>query len=70
MRKFDLEKRSIRSKKRELDEEKATLEKLRAETDFEKSDFAALTIAAFITILPVVLVILFLFYILTSLFFS
>ncbi len=70
MRKFDLKNRSIKSKKRELDEEKETLEKLREETDFEKGDYTALTVAAFLTILPVVIVILFLFYIISTSVFS
>ncbi len=56
MRNFGFGKEGLRSKRRELEEEKKEFERLRAETDFEKSDFLALTIAALITILPIAVI--------------
>ena len=52
----------FKSRKRKLLDEAEVLKKIKDETEFEKGDFPALIIAALITILPVVLVVLFLYY--------
>ena len=51
-------------------EEKKILDQLKDETEFEKGDFLALIIAALITIMPIVLVILFLYYAISMYFFG
>lgn len=60
----------LKSKKRKLKEETELLNKLKDETDFEKNDYAALIIAGLTTIIPVVLVILLLYYGISMLFFG
>lgn len=50
------------TKKKKIESQNAELKKLKSETKFEKSDFFALVIAAATTILPVVAVLIFLFY--------
>ena len=60
----------FKSRKRKLLEETKVLKQLRDETDFEKGDFFALIVAALITITPVVLVILFLYYGISMYFFG
>lgn len=65
----DLDK-SIKSKRRQVEEENQKLYKLREETNFEKGDYLALIVAALTTILPVVLVMLALYYIITMFFFG
>ena len=65
----DLDK-SLKSKKRKVLEEAELLNKLRDETEFEKKDFLALIIAALITIVPIVLIILYLYYAISMFFFG
>ena len=60
----------LKSKKRKAFEETELLDKLRDETEFEKGDFFALVIAGFTVILPVVIVILFLYYSISMFFFG
>lgn len=59
----------LKHSKSEIMEEQENLEKLRENTEFEKGDFLALVIAFIIAVLPVVLVILFLFYWISGYFF-
>ena len=54
--------KSFPSRKRKLRDETEELEKLKKETEFEKGDFLALAIAALVTIGPVVIVVLALYY--------
>lgn len=61
---------SLRSKKRQMHEEAEVLNKLKEETEFEKNDFLALIFAGFITIMPVVIVILLAYYGISMLFFG
>jgi len=60
----------LKSKKRKVQEEMDELHELRDKTDFEKGDFAALLIAGLTTILPVVAVILVLYFLISMLFFG
>lgn len=62
--------KGFQSRKRKLLEEAKVLNQLRDETEFEKGDYLALIIAALITIMPVVLVILFLYYGISMYFFG
>lgn len=62
--------KGFKSRKRKVLEEQELLNQLKEETDFEKGDFFALIIAALITIMPVVLVVLFLYYAISMLFFG
>lgn len=60
----------LKSKKRKAQEEMEELTNLRDQTNFEKGDYAALLIAGLTTILPVVAVILVLYFIISMLFFG
>lgn len=60
----------LKSRKRKLLEEAKVLRQLRDETEFEKGDFLALIIAGLITIIPIVVVILFLYYGISMFFFG
>lgn len=60
----------LKSKKQKTLEDAETLNQLKNETDFEKGDFGALIIAAMVTLLPVVAVILFLYYAISMFFFG
>lgn len=62
--------KGFKSRKRKLREESEELEKLKKETEFEKGDFAALIIAALVTIGPVVLGLLALYYMITMFIFG
>lgn len=62
--------KGFNSRKRKLLEEKKVLNQLKDETEFEKGDFLALIIAALITIVPIVLVILYLYYAISMYFFG
>lgn len=53
---------SFESRRRKAIEERLILNQLRDETDFDSKDYLALIIAAFITLSPVVIGILFLYY--------
>ncbi len=70
MKNLKFGKEGFKSKKRELDEEKELFEKLREETDFERKDFWALTIAALVTLLPIALIVFLAVYFILELFFS
>jgi Fe2+ transport system protein B len=69
MNKDDLDD-GLKSKKRKVQEEMDELRELRDQTDFEKNDYAALIIAGLTTILPVVGVILVLYFLISMLFFG
>lgn len=60
----------IKSKKRKWQEETRLLSELKEKTEFEKGDFMALIIAALTTILPVALIVLFLYYVISMFFFG
>lgn len=60
----------LKSKKQKALEEAETLNQLKNDTNFEKGDFAALIIAGMVTILPVVAVILLLYYAISMFFFG
>lgn len=60
----------IKSKRRKAMEELNLMRKLKSETKFEKNDFLALIIAALVTLLPVVIVILLLYFGISMLFFG
>lgn len=60
----------LKSRKRKLLEETKVLRQLRDETEFEKGDFLALIVAGLITIIPIVVVILFLYYGISMFFFG
>ncbi len=60
----------LKSRKQRAKEDAETLRELKANTEFEKGDFLALSIAAIIAFLPIVLVLLFLYYIITKFFFG
>lgn len=67
---IDPEKNSFKSRIQRAKEENEELQGLKRETNFEKSDFLALIIAAATTILPLVLGLIFLYYFITSYFFK
>ncbi len=67
MKRFD---EGFGSRKRKALEEDETIKELREKTEFEKGDFLALVLAFIIAVGPVVLVLLFLFYAITTYFFS
>lgn len=69
MNKDDLDD-GLKSKKRKAQEEMEELHELRDKTNFEKGDYMALIIAGLTTILPVVAVILVLYFIISMLFFG
>jgi len=60
----------LKSKKRKAQEQTELLNKLRDETEFEKNDYKALIIAALITIMPVVIVVLLAYYFISMSFFG
>ncbi|MTI47221.1 hypothetical protein [Sporosalibacterium faouarense] len=62
--------KGFKSRKRKLIEEEKVLNQLKDATEFEKGDFFALIIAGLITIIPVVLVVLFLYYGISMYFFG
>lgn len=65
----DLDK-GFKSRKRKWLEEEKLLKELKDKTEFEKGDVLSLIIAASITIIPVVLVLLFLYYLISMYFFG
>lgn len=70
MKPFNDSDRGFTSKRKKLIEESETLDQLKKETNFEKGDYLALIVAAMITIIPVVAVILFLYYQISMFFFG
>ncbi|KAB3533096.1 hypothetical protein [Alkaliphilus serpentinus] len=62
--------KDLKSRKRKFLEEEKILKELKDKAEFEKGDFLALIFAALITLLPIVLGILFLYYVITMHFFG
>ncbi len=60
----------LKSKKRKAREEAELLSKLKEETDFEKGDYPALIVAALVTLVPIVLLMLFLYFQVSKIFFG
>ncbi len=61
---------SLKSRKQKAKEDAETLRELKANTEFEKGDFLALTIAAIVAFMPIVLGLLFVYYVITRFIFG
>ncbi len=67
---FDNFNDGLKSKRQKLREENEELERLKDETEFEKGDLLALIIAAIVTLVPVVLGIMLIYYTISMLIFN
>lgn len=64
------DRKTMESRRKEILQEIEALDDLKREVHFERGDFLALLIAAFTTILPVVLAVLLLYYIIAMVIFT